>query len=83
MAGAKVVGGPAWRVPGVGSRGPRVVVCSWAHTLRGPLHAEFACRFEWARWPRASCSTLVPVETPKKRYLLQESRLSLKRNVTF
>ena len=28
VAGAKVVGGPAWRVLGVGSRGPRVVVCS-------------------------------------------------------
>ena len=29
VAGAKVVGGSAWRVLGVGSRGPRVVVCSW------------------------------------------------------
>ena len=33
------------------SRAPRGGVQLFAHTLRGPLHAEFACRFERARWP--------------------------------
>ena len=28
VAGAKMAGGPSWRVLGVGSRGPRVEVCS-------------------------------------------------------
>ena len=37
------LGGPTWWCAAV------------AHTLRGPMHAEFACRFERARWPRASC----------------------------
>ena len=30
-------------------------VSAVAHTLLGPMHAEFACRLERARWPRASC----------------------------
>ena len=40
MAGAKVVGGPAWRVFEVGSRGPRVRCAAVAHTLHGPLHVN-------------------------------------------
>ena len=52
MAGAKLVGGPAWRVLEVGSRGPRVVVCSSpAHTLRGPSH-EFVIRYARVFTPR-------------------------------
>ena len=40
VAGAKVVGGPAWRVFEVGSRGPRVGCAAVAHTLHGPLHVN-------------------------------------------
>ena len=53
VAGAKVVGGPAWRVLGVGSRG-RGGVQQRLTLSRGPLHAEFACRFERARWLQPS-----------------------------
>ena len=37
-AGAEVVGGPAWRVLEVGSRGPRAGGgAHWRHALLGPL----------------------------------------------
>ena len=34
--------------------GPARRCAAKADTLRGPLHAEFACRFEWARRPQPS-----------------------------
>ena len=49
MAGAKLVGGPAWRVLGVGSRGPRVG-CALAHTLHGLSLHEFIIRYSRRTW---------------------------------
>ena len=64
VAGAKVVGGPAWRVLGVGSRGPHVRVCSHGSHPSWAVACQLTCRFERTRW-------LLPSVDPRFRWIIK------------